>query len=212
MKNLKLLISGMGLAGGLVVLSGNAFAGEWAIDPAHSTAEFGVKHMMLTTVKGHFEKIAGTVNLDDKDPTKSSVVVKIDANSINTREATRDKHLRSADFFDVAKHPELVFKSTKIEKAGKEKYKVTGDFTMRGVTKPIVLQVTAPNKELKNPWGVATRAVTATGKIERKAWGLEWNKALEAGGVLVSDDVTLDVQLQLNPPKAPPAAGEKIDK
>ncbi|HEY0706500.1 MAG TPA: YceI family protein, partial [Polyangia bacterium] len=168
-----------------------------------------VKHMMLTTVKGHFEKITGSVNLDDKEPTKSTVEVKIDANSINTREPNRDKHLRSADFFDVAKHPELVFKSTKIEKAGKDKYKVTGDFTMRGVTKPLVLQVVAPSKELKNPWGVATRAVTATGKLNRKDWGLEWNKALEAGGVLVSDEVTLDVQLQLNPPKAPPAAGEK---
>ncbi|HEY0715624.1 MAG TPA: YceI family protein [Polyangia bacterium] len=210
MKNLKLLT--MGLAGGLLAFSGSASAADWVIDPAHSTAEFGVKHMMLTTVKGHFEKVAGTVNLDEKDPTKSSVEVKIDANSINTREPNRDKHLRSADFFDVAKHPELVFKSTKIEKAGKDKYKVTGDFTMRGVTKPIVLQVNAPNKELKNPWGVPTRAVTATGKINRKDWGLEWNKALEAGGVLVGDEVALDIQLELNPPKAPPAAGEKLNK
>jgi polyisoprenoid-binding protein YceI len=208
MKNLK--IATLALVGSLG-LSGSAFASEWVIDPAHSDAEFGVRHMMMSTVKGHFEKVAGTVNLDDKDLTKSSVEVKIDANSINTREPNRDKHLRSPDFFDVAKYPELVFKSTKIEKAGKDKYKVTGDLSMRGVTKPVVLQVTAPSKELKNPWGVATRAVTATGKINRKDWGLEWNKALETGGVLVGDEVTLNVEAELNPPKGPPAAaaGEK---
>jgi polyisoprenoid-binding protein YceI len=174
-----------------------ARSSEWQIDPGHSAAHFSVKHMMVTSVRGTFEKVSGTVNLDDKDPTKSSVEVKIDASTIDTREPKRDAHLKSADFFDVANHPEITFKSTKISKAGKDKYKVTGDLTMRGVTKPVTLQVEAPTSELKSPFGHTVRGASATGKINRKDWGLTWNKALEAGGVLVGDEVQLQIDAEL---------------
>ncbi len=183
-----------------------ALASEWTIDPSHSTAQFSVRHMMMATVRGTFDKLTGTVNLDDKDPTKSTLEVKIDATSINTRDAKRDAHLKSPDFFDVANHPEITFKSTKIAKAGKDKFKVTGDLTMRGVTKPVTLDVTGPSPELKNPWGVPVRAASATGKLKRKDWGLNWNKALEAGGVLVGDEITLQIEAELNPKQTAEAA------
>lgn len=181
-------------------------ASTWEVDNSHTTAGFEVTHMMVTKVRGHFEKVAGTIEIDDKDVTKSRVDVTIEAASIDTRNDDRDKHLRSADFFDVEKHPNITFKSTKVEKAGKDKLKVTGDLTMRGVTKPVTLDVVYTGKELKNPWGGAVRAASATGKLNRKEWGLEWNKSLEAGGVLVSDEVTLQIDAELNPKKVETAA------
>lgn len=189
-----------------VGLAGAVQASEWTIDPSHSQAGFAVKHMMVTTVRGQFGKLSGTVNLDDKDLTKSSVDVVIDASTIDTHEPKRDAHLKSPDFFDVAKHPNITFKSTKVDKAGKGKFKVTGDLTMRGVTKPVVLNVEGPTAEAKSPWGVPVRAVSATGKVNRKDWGLNWNKALEAGGVLVADDVTLEISAELNPKQVSPEA------
>lgn len=180
-------------------------ASEWDIDASHTTAQFAVRHMMVTTVRGQFEKVAGTVSLDDKDATKSSINIDIDAASINTREPKRDEHLRSPDFFDVKNHPKVTFRSTKIEKAGKDKFKVTGDLTMRGVTKPVVLTVNGPSAPAKNPWGMTVRGVSATGKLNRKDWGLNWNKALEAGGLLVADEVELQIDAELIE-KAPAAA------
>jgi polyisoprenoid-binding protein YceI len=188
--------------------AGAAQASEWEIDPSHTTAQFSVKHMMFTTVRGTFDKVSGIVNLDDKDPTKSSVEFTMDAASVNTREPKRDAHLRSPDFFDAEKNPKITFKSTKIQKAGKNKYKVTGDLTMRGVTKPATLNVDGPTAEMKNPWGQPVRSFTATTSLNRKDWGLNWNKALEAGGVLVSDQVQIEVSGALGP-KAPPAAAAK---
>ncbi len=176
--------------------AGTAGAAEWTIDPAHTTAGFAVKHLMVSTVHGAFGKTTGTVSLDEKDPTKSSVDVTIDASTIDTREPKRDAHLKSADFFDVAKFPNITFKSTKVEKDGAN-YKVTGDLTMRGVTKPVVLTVVGPTGPSKSPWGQTVRAVSASGKINRKDWGLNWNKALEAGGVLVGEDVTLEIEAEL---------------
>jgi polyisoprenoid-binding protein YceI len=173
-------------------------ASVWDIDATHSSVEFSVRHMMVSTVKGRFDKVTGTVNLDDKNPTKSTVDLTIDPTTIDTHEAKRDGHLKSPDFFDVAKFPTITFKSTKIDKAGKAKFKVTGDLTMHGVTKPVTLMVEGPAPGLKNPFGGVSSGASASGKINRKDWGLTWNKPLEsAGGVLVGDEVTLDVNLEL---------------
>jgi polyisoprenoid-binding protein YceI len=174
-----------------------ALASTWEIDPAHSTVEFSVRHMMVTTVKGQFQKVKGTVELDEKDATKSTVEVSIETASIDTREAKRDAHLKSPDFFDAAKFPALTFKSTKIEKASKGKFKVTGDLTMHGVTKPVVLIVEGPSASIKDPYGRTVRGVMATGKLDRKDWGMSWNKALDAGGMVVSDEVKLEINAEL---------------
>ena len=193
---------------GMAAFTAPARASVWEIDSAHSSAEFSVKHMMVSTAKGRFDKVTGTLNLDDKNPTKSTVELTIDPSTIDTHEAKRDGHLKSPDFFDVAKFPTITFKSTKIEKSGKAKFKVTGDLNMHGVTKPVTLTVEGPTPGMKNPFGSISSGVSATGKINRKDWGLTWNKPLEAaGGVLVGDEVTINVDLELlNKPEAPAAA------
>jgi polyisoprenoid-binding protein YceI len=174
-----------------------ALANTWDIDPAHSSVEFSVRHMMVSTVKGQFQKVKGTVELDEKDATKSTVEVSIETASIDTHEAKRDAHLKSPDFFDAAKFPALTFKSTKIEKAGKGKFKVTGDLTMHGVTRPLVLTVEGPSPSIKDPYGRIVRGVMATGKLDRKDWGMSWNKALDTGGMVVSDEVKLEINAEL---------------
>jgi polyisoprenoid-binding protein YceI len=174
----------------------------WVVDPAHSTAGFSVRHMLVNTVKGQFGKVTGEIVLDDQDPTKGSVSVVIDPSTIDTHEPKRDAHLRSPDFFDVAKFPTVTFKSTKVEKVGRMKLKVTGDLTMHGVTKPVTLNVDGPTPELRDGTGNVSRGATVTGKLNRKDWGLTWNQPFgAAGGVLVSDDVSLDFQVQLHPKK-----------
>lgn len=167
----------------------------YQIDPSHSSATFSIKHMMIAKVHGGFEKLSGKLNYDATQLGKSSVEVAIEAASINTREAQRDAHLKSADFFDVEKYPQIKFKSVSVEKAGDE-IKVVGDLTIHGVTKQVTLQMESPSAELKDPWGNAKMGISGTTKIKRKDFGLTWNAALEAGGVLVGDDVniTLDVQ------------------
>ena len=185
-------------ASALLALAGTALASEWAVDASHVTAQFSVQHMMVSTVRGQFDKVAGNVQLDDADLTKSVVDITIDTNSINTREPKRDAHLKSPDFFDAAKFPQITFKSTKIAKAGKAKYKVTGELTMRGQAHPVTLDVTLTDVA-KSPWGTPVRGVSASGKISRKQWGLTWNKTLDAGGLLVGDEVNLQVDLELNP-------------
>ena len=200
---------------GVLSAGSMAQAGEWAIDPSHSAAHFSVRHMMVSDVRGTFEKVAGTVNIDDKDPSKSDVDVKIDVASLETRDDKRDEHLKSPDFFDAANHPQITFKSTQIKKAGKDKYKVLGDLTMKGVTKPVTLEVVGPSQPVKSPWGMSVRGVSATGKVNRKDFGLNWNKALEAGGVLVGDEVKiqLDVELVEKPSAtADNAAAKPADK
>jgi polyisoprenoid-binding protein YceI len=174
-----------------------ALAADYDLDPSHSSAQFSVRHMMVSTVRGQFDKVTGTATLDDKDLTKSKVNVTIDAASIDTREPKRDEHLRSPDFFDIKKFPTLTFASTKVEKAAGGKYLVTGDLTMRGVTKAVTLTVDAPTAAVKGPWGKSARGIYATGKLNRKDFGLNWNKALEAGGVLVSDEVQLTIDAEL---------------
>jgi polyisoprenoid-binding protein YceI len=180
----------------------------WEIDPTHSSAEFSVRHMMVSNVKGQFGKITGEVSLDDKDPRKSTANVLIDATTIDTREPKRDAHLKSPDFFDVTKFPTITFKSTKVEKAGKAKFKLTGDLTIHGVTKSVVLSVDGPTADVKDIMGGLSRGAEITGKINRKDWGLTWNKPLEAaGGVLVGDEVSLDIAVELHQKKeVPPPA------
>jgi polyisoprenoid-binding protein YceI len=202
-------IKTMMLVAALVLSSGAAQASDWVIDSSHSAAQFSVKHMMVSTVRGQFDKVTGTVELDEKDPTKSKIDVVIDAKTINTRDAKRDAHLKAADFFDVEKHPTLTFKSTQIEKAADGKLKATGDLTMRGVTKPVTLMVEPLSAAVKNPWGQTVRGVSATGKLSRKDWGLTWNKALETGGMVVGDEVTLIIDAELNPKSAAVKAGSK---
>ena len=200
-----------GLLAGVLLLGtgGSAAASEWNIDPDHSTAQFSVKHMMVTTVRGHFDKLTGSASLNDQDLGRSSIDVQIDAASINTRNDKRDGHLRSPDFFDAEKHPKITFKSTKISKAGKNRWKVLGDLTMRGVTKPVTLDVEGPTPAQKNLGGLSVRGVVATGKINRKDWGLTWNKGLETGGVLVGDEVTIQMDVELVEKPAAAAAAAK---
>ena len=193
----------------LVLSPALALASTWDVDPAHSTVEFSVRHVMVTTVKGQFQKVTGTVVLDEKDATKSTVEASIETASIDTREAKRDAHLKSADFFDAAKFPALTFKSTKIEKAGKGKFKVTGDLAMHGVTKPVVLMVEGPSASIKDPYGRTVKGVMATGKLDRKDWGMSWNKALDSGGFVVSDEVKLDINAELAERAAAPTPADK---
>ncbi len=177
-------------------LSSSAYASEWELDASHTTTSFAVRHMMVSTTKGAFDKVTGTANIDDKDFAKSQFSVIIDVNSINTRNAQRDGHLRSAEFFDVAKFPNLTFKSTKIVATGGGKFDVTGDLTLHGVTKPVTLSVDSVTPATKTPFGTTVRGLQATGKINRKEFGLTWNKALEAGGVAVSEDVKLEIDAE----------------
>jgi polyisoprenoid-binding protein YceI len=174
-----------------------ATAATWTIDPDHSNIGFKVKHLMVSNVKGNFEKHNGTVDINDKDITKSKVEVTIDTNSINTGVQKRDEHLRSADFFDVAKFPTMTFVSKKVAKAGKDKLKVTGDLTLHGVTKEVVLNVEGPSKESKDPWGNIRKGATATATINRKDFGLNWNKALETGGVLVGEEIAINLEIEM---------------
>jgi polyisoprenoid-binding protein YceI len=174
----------------------------YQIDPRHSAAQFAVTHLMISTVRGEFHGVNGTLLLDDKDITKSTVNVTIDATSVDTREPDRDKDLKSANFFDVAQYPTITFKSTKVEKNGADKLKITGDLTIHGVTKQVIIDATVPKAPIKDPWGLQRTAVSATTKINRQDFGVKWNKTLDGGGAVVSDEVTinLDVELIIPPP------------
>lgn len=195
-----------------VVAPSFAFASTFEVDSAHSTAGFSVKHLMVSNVHGGFGKVTGTLNLDDKDITKSTVEATIDASTINTNEPKRDEHLKSADFFDVAKFPTITFKSTSVKQAGEGKLEVAGNLTMHGVTKPVTLAVEGPAKEAKDPWGNIKTGATATTKLNRKDFGLGWNKALETGGVVVSEEVAVTIELELNKKVPAPAAAPKTAK
>jgi len=168
----------------------------WNIDPAHSVAEFKVRHMMIANVKGHFSGITGSLTLNDGDVTKSSAEASIDASSLNTREPQRDAHLKSADFFDVEKFPKLSFKSTRITRGKEGELQVAGDLTIHGVTRSVVFALDSFSEPAKDPWGNVRIGLSATTKINRKDFGLTWNAALETGGVLVGDDVTITLDVQ----------------
>jgi polyisoprenoid-binding protein YceI len=168
----------------------------WNIDPAHSAAEFKVKHMMISNVKGHFAKVTGTLTLDESDLSRSRVEATIDASSLETRDAQRDAHLKSADFFDVEKFPSLTFKSTSLRLVKDGELAVEGDLTIRDVTRKVVFSVDGPTPPAKDPWGNMRVGVSATTRISRKDFGLSWNAALESGGFLVGDDVTITLDVQ----------------
>ena len=168
----------------------------WNIDPAHSVAEFKVKHMIISNVKGQFAKITGTLTLEESDLTDSHVEALIEAASIKTRDAQRDAHLKSADFFDVEKFPTLSFKSTRISLVRDGELAVEGDLTIRGVTRKVLFSVEGPTPPTKDPWGNTRVAVSATTKINRKDFGLTWNTALETGGILVGDEVTITLDVE----------------
>jgi len=194
-------------ASGVLLAPAFAQATTWDIDPAHTAVEFSIRHMMVSTVKGQFEKVKGTLELDDKDVTKSTVEVTIDLGSVNTHEPKRDGHLKSADFFDTAKFPTATFKSTKVQKAGKNKLKVTGELSLHGVTKPVVLEVEGPTEASKTPFGTTVRGVHASAKIDRKDFDIGWNKVLDNGGMLVGNEVSLELNSELSEKAAPaPAA------
>ncbi len=168
----------------------------WNIDPVHTVAEFKVRHMMITNVKGHFTGVTGVLTLNEQDITKSHVEASIDAASINTREADRDTHLKSADFLDVEKFPKLTFTSTRVTSTGEGELQVEGDLTIHGVTRKVVFTVEGPTPPGKDPWGNTRIGLTATTKINRKDFGLTWNAALETGGILVGDEVTITFDVE----------------
>jgi len=179
-------------------MTGTAIAGNrttWTIDPAHSTIEFVAKHMMITTVKGRFAEFIGTVVADEENLAESSVEVTMQTASIDTRSEQRDGHLRSADFLDVENYPEVTFRSTRVE-GTKEEFQLTGDLTIRGVTRPITLDVTFGG-EGKDPWGGTRASFSAHGKFDRRDFGLTWNVALETGGILVSNEVKINIEAQV---------------
>jgi polyisoprenoid-binding protein YceI len=182
-----------------------AATSTWQIDPNHSAAQFAVRHLAISTVRGAFTKVTGTIQLDDKDVSKSSVDVTIDAASVDTRVADRDKDLRSDHFFDVEKYPTLTFKSTKVEQTAPGKLKVTGDLTIHGVTKPVVLDVEGPTAPVKDPWGNQRAAANATTKINRQDFGVKWNAKMDGGGLVVGDDVDITIDLEMVQKSAPKA-------
>jgi polyisoprenoid-binding protein YceI len=168
----------------------------WTIDPAHSGVHFSVKHLVFATVRGQFDKLSGTVTLDPRNPGRSSIEAVIEAGSIDTREPQRDAHLRSPDFLDADQYPTIEFRSTQVEPTTGG-YQVTGDLTIRGVTRPIVLAVEASDDEITDPFGNVKRAATATTKLNRKDFGLVWNVALETGGVVVGDELKVEIDVEL---------------
>lgn len=173
-----------------------ATATAWKIDPVHTTAEFKVKHMMITNVTGQFTAVNGSVWIDEDDVTQSYVEATIDAGSINTRHADRDAHLKSADFFAVEQFPTLRFVSTRVTRQGPDKLAVEGDLTIRGVTRKVRFEVEGPTEPNTDPWGNTRVGLSATTKINRKDFGLTWNSTLETGGVLVGDQVTISLDVQ----------------
>ena len=185
-----------GLAAVLSLPAGAATS-EWKIDPQHSSAQFSVRHMAISTVRGAFSKVTGTILLDNSDITKSTVDVTIDVSTVDTREPDRDKDLRSDKFFDVAHYPSITFKSKMVQQVATGKLKVTGDLTIRGTTKEVVLDVEGPTAPVKDPWGNVRAAVTATTKVNRQDFGVKWNATLDNGGVVVGDDVNITIDVEM---------------
>lgn len=174
---------------------GLAETSAWNLDPAHANASFTVRHLVISNVRGQFTKLSGAAQFDDKDVSKSTVEATIDVASIDTRVQKRDDDLRSARFFDAAKHPTITFKSTKVERSGKGSLKVTGDLTMHGVTKPVVLAVEGPTADIKDPWGNTRRGFSATTKLNRKDFGLTYSDMIEAGPV-VGDEIKIEIEAE----------------
>lgn len=169
----------------------------WEIDPSHSSAQFAVRHLAVSTVRGEFSKVTGVIRLDETDVTKSSVEATIDATSLDTRDEKRDAHLRSADFFDTAKFPTITFRSRRIERAANGHLLVTGDLAIRGVTREVALDVDGLAPAVKDPWGNTKSGATATTRINRKDFGVSWNALMDNGGFVVGEDVTITIDVEL---------------
>lgn len=180
-----------------VSLGLHAQQSNWRIDSNHSGAHFSVRHMMISTVRGEFTGIAGTVIYDPKDPTHDSVEATIDCSTVNTGVAKRDAQLKSPDFFDVARYPQIKFKSTRVERSGEGKLKVTGELTINSTMKPVVLDVDGPSLSVRDPRGNEKVGLSATTRISRKEFGITWNEVMESGGVAVADEVAISLDLEL---------------
>jgi polyisoprenoid-binding protein YceI len=185
-----------------LALPASAGTTTYQIDPRHSSANFSVTHLLISKVPGEFHGVTGTIVVDDGDITKSTVNVNIDASTVDTNEPDRDKDLKSPNFFDVAKYPAITFRSTKIEKNPDGSLKVTGDLTIHGVTKSVVLNATPPQSPIKDPWGLTRTATSATTRINRREFGITWNKTLDNGGAIVSDDVNISLDVEMIVPPA----------
>lgn len=179
----------------------------WQIDKSHSSVHFSVRHMMISNVRGEFEQFSGAINLDENDPTNTTVNVQIETASINTREQRRDEHLRSADFFDAEKYPHMTFVSKHVKQTGENTARLVGDLTIKDITREVSLDVEFVGQG-KNPWGVTVAGFNARGKLNRKDFGLTWNVALETGGVLVGDDININIELELAKEEVAQAAGD----
>jgi polyisoprenoid-binding protein YceI len=180
-----------------LAVSSLAATTTWQIDPAHTAAGFSVKHMMIAIVRGQFKGVTGTVNWDDQNISNSVVDVTIDANTVDTGEPKRDADLKSANFFDVAHYPTITFKSTKIERISAAKMKVAGNLTIHGITKPVVLDVEGPSGAVKDPWGNTRVALNATTTVNRMDYGVKWNAKMDGGGIVVGDDVNINIDLEM---------------
>jgi len=181
----------------LLGFSAIASAATYDVDPDHSSFSFKVRHMTVSNVTGTFGKVKGVAEIDDKDITALNVEVTLDAASIDTGHAKRDEHLRGPDFFDVAKYPTLRFVSRKISRVDPNRIRVTGDLTIRGVTKEVTVDVEGPTPEIKDPGGKTRRGATGVAKINRKDFGIAWNRTLDTGGVIVGDEVSISVEVEL---------------
>jgi polyisoprenoid-binding protein YceI len=168
----------------------------WTIDASHSTVGFSVRHMMISKVRGRFNDFSGTIEFDEQQPANSSVNVSVNVDSIETRDERRDGHLKSADFFDVASHPTMTFVSRKVEAIDANHGRITGDLTIRGISREVVLE-TEFNGKSKSPWGTVSAGFSAHAVINRKDFGLEWNAPLETGGVLVGEEVTIEIEVEI---------------
>jgi polyisoprenoid-binding protein YceI len=173
-----------------------ARADTWQIDPTHTTVGFTVRHMTISSVRGQFDKVAGTITANGNDPASVAIEATIDTASIDTRSSDRDADLKSANFLDVAKYPTMTFKSKKIEAAGPGKWNIVGDLTLHGVTKEVTLAVEGPADPIKDPWGNTRAGASATTTISRKAFGLTWNKMIEAGGAVLGDAVSVSIDVE----------------
>jgi polyisoprenoid-binding protein YceI len=177
---------------------GLVFGTDWQVDPDHSSFQFKVRHMTVSSVRGDFGKlIKGTISLDPQDASNTKAEVTLDVASVSTNHAKRDEHLRGPDFFDVAKYPTITFASKQATKVGPDTLRATGDLTIRGVTREVVLEVQGPGPEVKDPGGTFRRGLTATAKINRKDFGMTWNRALDTGGMIVGDEVEISVEIEM---------------
>jgi polyisoprenoid-binding protein YceI len=167
----------------------------YQLDPSHSSINFSVKHMMIAKVHGGFEKMSGVLSYDAKNPTATTVEVNIEVASINTRDTGRDTHLKSADFFNAEKYPSITYKSIRVQEK-KGDLTIVGELTIHGVTQPVTVELERPSEEMKDPWGNLKIGASGSAKVKRKDFGLTWNAALEAGGLLVGDDVNITVDVQ----------------